>query len=597
MRTHLLPTMLAVLLTAALLTAAQPLYAQISSGVGASAGGYSVPTPVQNSAPLSTTEATYHLHGSVANGITNAPISRALVFSMDRRLATMTDSEGRFNIDVVVPPRTNNSASGSAQAGAISYIGPSAQYGGGIIQLTAQKPGFTMPRTPLLLTLDSNLDIHGSDFRLMPSASISGHIVAPGTDGAHNVHVTLLLHQIQDGEYTWTQAGSHQTDSHGDFHFTNLRAGEYTVMTDEWAGDQPVLPQQLKTVTREFPPDFLGDTAGIAGATVLHLRFGDNPQVNLHLHAANYYPIAIPVNGQPPNSAINVRVLDSGAMGGFRLGYNMRTGSVEGSLPNGSYTLLLASFGQQQSSALLPITIAGTPLVTGAVALAAAGSIPVHIHTQFSGTGETTYAAISPQGRYSSPPESFPPLQLFLRPEEQGGSFANSQHLPGTGANELMVQNAQPGRYHVQATPSRGYIAGLTSGGVDLLTHPLTVNPGGTADAIEVTMRDDTGTLTGKVTGAPDGPAQPLYIVLVPAENASRVTQGFAGADRKFSINNIAPGSYRAFAAADYRNNIPFRDAEAMHRYDGKGATVTITAGQTADVTVPVLNSADEESE
>ena len=556
------------------------------------------PEQAQAAAAPSSSETTYHLHGSVVNGINNASIGRALVFSMDRRLATMTDSEGHFNIDVVVPPRANGSASGPAVEGSVTFIGPSAQYGGGMVQLTAQRPGYEMPRTPLLLSLDSTLDTRPINISLMPSAGISGHVLAPGTDGAHNVHVTLLLHQVQDGEYTWTQAGSRQTDSHGDFHFSNLRGGEYTVMTDEWAGDQPILPQQQqKTVTREFPPDFLGDTPGIAGATVLHLRFGDNPRVDLHLHPANYYPVAIPVSGQPLNSAVNVRVLDNGGMAGFRLAYNMRTGSVEGSLPNGSYTLLLASYGQQQSSTLVPITIANTPLVTGAVALAAGGSIPVHIHTQFTGTGETTYAAISPQGRYSSPPEPFPSLQLFLRPQDMAGSFANSQHLPGTSANELMVQNAQPGRYHVQATPNRGYVASMTAGGVDLLVHPLVVNPGGTADPIEVTMRDDTGTLTGKVTGAPDGPAQPIYVVLVPTDHASRVTQGFAGSDKKFTINNVAPGSYRVFAAATYRGNIPFRDPEAMHRYDGKGASVTVAAGQTADMTVSMLDSADEESE
>ncbi len=580
--------------------AANHLHAQVNSGIGASAGEYVLPqqAQAQGAAAQPSTETTYHLHGSVVNGITNAPIGRALVFSMDRRLATMTDSEGHFNIDVVVPPRANGAPSVRNFEGSISYIGPSAQYGGGNVQLTAQKPGYAMPRTPILLSLDSNLDSRPANISLMPSAGISGQVFAPGTGGAPNVHVTLLLHQVQDGEYTWTQAGSHQTDSHGNFHFSNLRSGEYTVMTDEWAGDQPILPQpQQKAVTREFPPEFLGDTPGIAGATVLHLRFGDNPQVDLHLHAANYYPVAIPVSGQPPNSAVNVRVLDNGGMSGFRLGYNMRTGSVEGSLPNGSYTLLLASYGQQQSSTLVPITIGNAPLVTGAVALAAGGTIAVHIHTQFTGTGETTYAAVSPQGQYSSPPEPFPPLQLFLRPRDMGGSFANSQHLPGTGANELVVQNAQPGRYHVQVTPSRGYVASMTAGGVDLLAHPLTVNPGGTADPIEVTMRDDTGTLTGKVTGAPDGPAQPIYVVLVPTDHASRVTQGFAGLDKTFTINNIAPGSYRVFAAATYRGNIPFRDAEAMHRYDGKGAAMTITAGQTADVTVPMLDSADEESE
>jgi len=40
---------------------------------------------------------------------------------------------------------------------------------------------------------------------------------------------------------------------------------------------------------------------------------------------------------------------------------------------------------------------------------------------------------------------------------------------------------------------------------------------------------------------------------------------------------------------------IPYRDAAAMHKYDGKGTTIKVGPGQTIDVEVPTLEEADAE--
>jgi hypothetical protein len=51
----------------------------------------------------SATDTVYPLRGTVVDGTTGKPLERALVASVDRRLATLTDSEGRFSVSLSVP--------------------------------------------------------------------------------------------------------------------------------------------------------------------------------------------------------------------------------------------------------------------------------------------------------------------------------------------------------------------------------------------------------------------------------------------------------------------------------------------------------------
>ena len=55
------------------------------------------------------TDALYHVHGRVLNASTHHPIARALVATNDHRLATMTDTNGTFALEVSVAPQEGDS--------------------------------------------------------------------------------------------------------------------------------------------------------------------------------------------------------------------------------------------------------------------------------------------------------------------------------------------------------------------------------------------------------------------------------------------------------------------------------------------------------
>jgi hypothetical protein len=386
---------------------------------------------------------------------------------------------------------------------------------------------------------------------------------------------------------------------------TGLEPGEYTVLAPEWRGDEPQPPQQQqqqqqrKAITTRYPPDFVGDTMSFDAATKLHLHSGDAPHVQLHLRAAKYYPVTIPVAGSTAGVAVRV----SGAMVpggssnlyGFTLGYNNRDHAVEGSLPDGDYTLILSQHNGDASFAVLPVHIEGAPFVSAPVAMVAGKSIPVRVDKEFTQV-ENTSGPVAVMGVGNGQPQSQPPAQIYLRPLELGGEGAGSKTGPD---GEVLLDDVPPGEYTVQTSGVRGYVASLTSDGVDLLHHPLVVSLGGRSDPIDIVLRDDTGVVKGAIDPGSDprSLAQGSFLALIP-DGSGSFTEGFAGPDGKFQVSNVAPGTYRILAfRGSTSQQIAYREPKSLEAWRGEGATVTVTAGGTAQVNVPLLDESEAHPE
>ena len=515
----------------------------------------------------------YRLQGAVEDALTGKPLPRALVTSMDRHLATMTDSEGHFSLLITIPVRPQGLS--TAELGRVtSFSGPLSAFGSGeSLLLIASKPGYLQPQQPTMLPLDATLTSNPVELKLMPAGVIHGRVFTGLSDAPFGVRVMLLRRQVQEGRYQWLQVSMQNTDSRGQFRFDNLRPGEYTVMSAEWAGDQPLVRPRFET-TRQYPPLFLGDVRDFAEAHKLQLHNGETLQTELHLQAATYYPISVPVSLSGSEGGINVRVLGSGGFNGFGLGFNVRTEAVEGTLPNGAYTLLITHFGPPpSSSALVPIQVAGRPVHTGPVALGPAASISVRIHSELTQQQGTIQ-------RY---------LNIFLRSEEPGLAVANGRGNP-EDPGELTLENVLPGRYFVQAMPSfSGYVASVTSGNVNLLEQPLVVTAGTGPDPIEVTLRDDFATLTGAITGFGGATPRTCFVFLLPTDSSGRFTQGIA-LNGSFRMGGVPPGTYLLMATPQVPQDIPYRDPDAMRAYAGIGSTVTLIGGQQAHADAPFLD-------
>lgn len=496
----------------------------------------------------------YHLHGTVVNGQTGQPLARALVASLDRRLATMTNSDGRFVIDI-------HMASDQPNRGRNDML----------LGIVAQRPGFVPQNRPTTLTLDDALSSTDVTLKLMPTAAITGTVSTPSSDAPRDVRLLLLRRQIQDGAPVWLPAGMRSTNSQGEFRFGNLVPGEYTVMTQEYLdGDR--IPREPTRVTQRYPPVYSGDAADLRSAGKMLLHYGETSRTDIHLHLATYYPVTIPVSAQG-NGVPMLQAQVADTFGGYQISYNQQDRAVEGVLPDGSYTLAISSFGQPQSFARVPIHVAGAPVHAGPVALAPAGIIAVRVRAEF--TGQTKMR---------------PGVQVSLRPEDAFGSFAAGGSRPGH-EDEFSLENVQPGEYFVTVHTSYGYVAAASSGETDLLEHRLSVSASGTAAPIEVVLRDDGGRLDGHVV-ASDGSLPPFsVVVLVPGEGTGSMVQGYAGPDGRFTVQNIAPGSYRLLAVNGSPGNLPFRDPDAMQPYTANAPKITVEAGESLSMDAPLIDA------
>lgn len=525
-------------------------------------------------------QATRPIRGIVVDSQTGSPISRALVTSPDQRIAVLTDSEGRFTLNL----RPNGQGQLTAQ---------------NALPLLARKPGYLRTAAPVSVVIDDtaqrDAEIH---LKLTPEAIITGRVAVAGAETPAGVPVDLLHRQIQDGVGHWAPVQSKPANSRGEYRFADLEAGDYKLMTREWVEGGSILPTAGPPIAGRtiagrtmtgYPPAFYGGATDLTSATLLHLRPGEKVQADIALRPQPYYPVSIPVANLAAGAMLYVGVGGPGELQGFSLDFNPNTLRIEGALPNGAYHVTASILGEVQATGATELTIAGGTMHAAPLSLIPHGEIPVLVREQFTSTSQDS-------GVVSTTGVPGRPLNIFLQPEDSAGPAATLRDPAKNDDKELVLENVQAGRYRVMVTPVRGYVAALSAGGVDLLREPLIVGPGGRSAPLEVTLRNDTASLSGSITGAPDAnaTAQSEVVLCLPLENQIATPQQVnVTADRTFTIPGLPPGQYLvlAFSGEDQREaqNLEFRNEEAMDRYKSKGAVVTLAPGQSAQVEVPLL--------
>jgi hypothetical protein len=247
------------------------------------------------------------------------------------------------------------------------------------------------------------------------------------------------------------------------------------------------------------------------------------------------------------------------------------------------------AYGRVQEWGSTPFQVNGAP-VTFAISVVPVPHIPVVIHREFLTSADS-----------SQPPPSGPGMNLVLvSADEIGNAAGGLNQVDGSGGSEWELNVEKPGRFWVQASAfPPGYVSSITSGGVDLGSNPLVVVPGSTPLPIEVTLRNDPGTIMGQITSetpAASGPAlvsgerPQLWIYAIPLfSTTANLPEGSLQSNGQFVIPNLAPGSYRV-VACDAPQEIDFHSAAGLAAWAGKGQTVTVDPGGTASVDLDVIH-------
>jgi hypothetical protein len=554
------------------------------------------------------------LRGTVVNSVTHEPIGHALVVSSDNRFATMTDDQGHFEF---VLPRPDSRQPEVLQPGALQYgrgldepsSGSSANRPS---QLTARRQGFLNDdehgQSNVLVTAEQK----EVTLSLTPEALVVGQIVLP--DESDRIVVELYRSEIQEGRARWISVGTTVAKSDGEFRFASLKTGKYKLLTQE-SLDRDPLTFDPRGQLYGYPPVYFPAAKDFTSAATFEVSAGSTFQASLTPVRQAYYRVRIPVANMSPGAGMRIIVSSQGRPGpGFNLGYNMQEQRIEGMLPDGVYGIEVMCYGSPVLSGAMNITVKGAALQAPSMNLVPGGSIAVNVKEEFTTTTKTGNTTWNSNGRsfQVKGPRSY--LNVTLWPADDFGLENMAAPGPPSGPDDdsILIPDVQPGHYWVQVNSSRGFPAAITSGGADLLHHPLVVGWGGSVSPIEITMRDDWAQLSGKIehpnavlpgglSSAGDGPdaiihAANAWVCLVPLpDSTGQFQQIWISPNGESGDIDIAPGQYRVLAFDHQQPELEYRNPEAMRAYDGKGQEVRLVAGQKEQITLPLIST--EESQ
>ncbi len=545
---------------------------------------------------------TYRVRGVVINSVTRQPISRAVVYSPDNAVAAMTDDRGRFEF-VFPPPAAPQAVAPSDpatenQVRAYSGPGPGGTNPNRPSALLGRKNGYIAMTQYQNIPADSSRE--DLTIVLVPEARIIGHVLIPDSDGSDRIQVQVYRRVIRERREQWEQAGTISTRANGDFRIADLSAGYYKLFTLEQMDTDPLTVNPLGPMIG-YPPLYYPAAADFDSAEMIRLEAGETFQPSMSPVRKPYYPIKVGLQEPPATGQAEVKVWPQSHPGpGFSLGYNSQAGEVQGSLPDGTYSLLVSSYGPNALSGMLNFTVRGAPFAATSMTLVPASSLTVKLTEQFQHT-QVAPPQMDPNNPEAlSNPRRPSYLQMQLEPDEPFGLAAPVSIRPPTGPDDeaLVIENVQPGRYRVHTTASGpGYAAAVTSGGTDLLRQPLVVGLGASIATIEITFRDDGAEIEGTVksplhAAIPGQTAQSQQtVLLIPKDRQyDSIREVWVSPDGTFALSQLPPGTYTAMALDLPLADTGYENEQFLKKYDSKIQLIHVAAEQKLHLSLELIS-------
>ena len=555
-------------------------------------------------------EQTDSLRGTVVNSLTHEPINRALVFSPDNRFATMTDDRGHF--EFTFPRHEAEKTAGFAGTSDVRSLETSQLQQAGInrpTMLMARKTGF-LSRNNGQEGLQISPAQQELTISLVPEARIVGHVVLPGSDGSDKIQVELYRRRVREGREHWDPAGTAMSRSDGEFRFAELSAGSYKLLTHELLDRDP-LTFDPRGQLFGYPPVYYPAAPDFATAAVIRLSPGETFDAKISPAKREYYPVKLGVTNTPAGLQVGIQIWPQGCAGpGYSLGYNPGEGLIEGSLPDGTYTVQVTTYGPNAMAGMLNITVRGAALSGPAITLLPNSSITVSVKEEFQHTDTVPQGTLGFASVRAVPENGRRPnyLQVTLLPAEEFGFAPSASLRPPTGPEDesLVIENVHPGRYRVRVNTSTsiGFVSSITSGGTDLQRQPLVVGLGGATPPIEITVRDDGAQVEGTIEGTTstevrragfNSPGQPLgNVYFVPmADSGGQFSEAWVTPDGKFQLQQLPPGAYRVLAFDRQQPDLEYASDEAMGQYDSKTRVIRVVSGQKEHLRLPLITASE----
>jgi uncharacterized protein (DUF2141 family) len=512
----------------------------------------------------------FELDGQVVNSVTGEPVPNALVeipgFHVD-----FSDAEGKF-----------------------TFAGLPA----GQTIVTARKPGF-LNRGELgnpLGGADASVQIPSGRVvrvKLTPESIVFGEVKTPEGDPAEGVTVLAQRWAVAEGHRQLQSFRSASTDDQGRFRIAELPPGKYLLLfapTDQGT----TLQRITRNLTREasgFGRQFYPGVPDASEAAVFELRGGAHQQIVQKLARQRLFQISGVLHGIGSEPlGINVFLQGSSQeVAQQSASVNPKTGEFRISgVPPGNYLLTAMAFLRPLPDGSAPEQQPQRPM-TAALPLNVTSDL-ANVSLSF-GSGVVVDVLLKDE---SSDHNAAHQIQVqLIQKDFQGQRWyvtlpppPGPSRPPGPSHEGVRFEDITPGVYTVEAFAPQGYVSELRCGPADLLRDDLVLAPGAAPPPIEVTLRDDSASLTVslKTKNAPAG----IIFYSRDFPKRSLLMMYFPGAG-SIAPPPLPPGAYDVLAVSD-PTDLEFRNPRAMEKYLAHATSITLQPREQKEISLDVVD-------
>jgi hypothetical protein len=552
------------------------------------------------------------VRGVVRNGATGEPLPRVLVrIEGDASAGALTDGDGRFEIaGVPVGPQTFRLLKPGFHDRPYASEDVGYQDGPAHNVLVAAE----MPEL---------------DFGLTPTCSISGRIDLSTDDPAQGITVSLLKQVVRNGRAVWAQQGTTRTNGQGGYRFAALPAGVYVVYTQPALESEPavsvVAAGSGANVARDgYASVFFPGARDFASAGRIRLSAGEQTQANLSLTLEPFYTVtatAVFPNGRlfgggmaaagngespvSPPSSIVASILDSaGRRLAYTAQYDTETRTIQASLPDGTYTLLVAAPSDGlsdpgpgratgrgfQKPALLTgfaeFSVNGHAVTNLRIPLSPAPAWQIHLRALRTALQPARSGTAASRGLQADVTVTATGVEA---PPDGGGAEVMAEDA-GPDLLELSGGGLGPVWLSAQVNDRSLCVDSFTAGGANLARETLIAGLNGAPQPLELTLRDDCAKLTLELPQAlsaflpGDEPFYTVYVVPdfdTAADIPPMSVHPSSGAS--LTLEGLTPGSYHVYLF-DTPMRLEYRNPAALAALPRPGQAVILSPGAASNV-------------
>lgn len=417
-----------------------------------------------------------------------------------------------------------------------------------------------------VISVGAGQQVTGVSVQLNPQGSISGKLVdADGNPVSGRVEAFMAY--VSRGKTKLRPSSSADAGESGDFVLTNITAGKYFLLGEPDDAPPASKPEESRLdLVRTFYPKALD----FETATPIEITAGQNvPGTDIHLQRAATYHVRGKVERLPGTASLKttLSLMPGGEQTALAQTQSLKadgTFDFEKVLP-GSYVLQLTAL----DSAGLAGIFARQEIQVSAADL---DGVLLSFIPPLTITGRVTLEGVDNANL------SQVHVTITSTENPQLGFYTN---LGVNADGTFRIEDLDPGEYTVRVAsgPSGTYVKSISFNRQDITTGVMDVSQGGSVE-LDVVLRMGAAEVDGTVQTGDSGEAAPsprLTIVLVPgnmAPDGSGILFGSTSPGGNFSIRNVPPGRYYAFAIEKW--NTIWQNPDFLREMQSRGTTIDV---------------------